>query len=138
MKDESTSKHRPENLTPADQRLIEVIRRELDPGQRSPAERAAFRAQLEARIEDRSAPFWKPFGIAATVAAAAIALWIIQPIAQNDLRNAPSDSTVVTETTSVGLLAYAYYETDYLGSAEAESDFLPDDFQAIADAFDVP
>ena len=137
MKDEPTSENQGENLTPADQRLIEVIRTELDQGERSPAQRAAFRAQLEGRIEARSAPFWKPFGIAATVAMAAFALWLVQPNAQNDLVPNPGDA-VVLETASVGLLAYAYYETDYLGSTETETDFLPDEFQAIANAFDVP
>lgn len=140
MRDESTSKQPDENLTPADQRLIEVIRTELDPGERSSAERAAFRARLEGRIEDRTTPLWKPLGIAATAALAALAFWIAQPTAKNELGIDPDPkaAVVASETGSVGLLAYAYYETDYLGSNETESDFLPDEFQAIANAFDVP
>ena len=143
MKGESTSDHQDENLSPSDRRLIDTVRMELGPGDRSPVERAAFRARLEERIADRPAPFWQPFRIATTTAVAAMAaaaFWIAQPSVENEfgIDSTPSEALLAPETKSTSLLAFAYYETDYLGSVESEEDFLPDDFQAIASAFDVP
>jgi hypothetical protein len=36
------------------------------------------------------------------------------------------------------LLSYAYYETGYLANSESGNAFLSDEYQAIANAFDVP
>lgn len=138
----------PTDLAPGDDRLIETLRSQLDPGERTPAQRAAFQARLEERLERSSSPSWRPLGLAACAALAAAALWLALPAglfagllggrggSEGSVAESVAGSVAVS---APGLLAYAYYETDYLADASAgESGFLSEEYRAIATAFEVP
>jgi len=141
---EARSDEEPDALAPGDERLIEALRSQLDPGERTPAQRAAFRARLEERLQRSSSPPWRSLGLAACAALAAAALWLALPAgllggpgsSEGSVADAFADPV---DGLAPGLLAYAYYETDYLADASAgESGFLSDEYRAIAAAFEVP
>ncbi len=118
-------------LDAADRAWLEPLRDELDPGERSPAERTAFQARLDERLE-QSAPVWRPAALALTTAMAALLLWVGLPT------TAPQgeELAVEVEPQSAGLLAYAYYETDYLdGAGSQQAGFLSDEYLAIESVF---
>ena len=119
-----------------DQEWIDAIRSELGPGERTPAECAAFRIRLDQRIENRGRGVWQPWAMTTGAAVAAALLWFAMPGSQSESTNRPDESLVAAGTP--GLLSYAYYETDYLASSESGNAFLSDEYQAIANAFDVP
>jgi hypothetical protein len=131
----------PVDLAPDDDRLIETLRSQLDPGERTPAQRAAFQARLEERLERSSSPSWRPLGLATCAALAAAALWLALPagLLGGLLGGAEGSGVRSASAAEPGLLVYAYYETDYLAAAsEGESGFLSDEYRAIATAFEVP
>ena len=84
----------------------------------------------------------RPLGLAACAALAAAALWLALPSGLLD--SGPSYPSDVADSepavaAAPTLLAYAYYETDYLADSSAEaSGFLSAEYRAIADAFEVP
>jgi len=120
----------------SDQEWIEAIRSELGPGDRTPAERAAFRMRLDERLENRGRGVWQPWAMTTGAAVAAALLWFAMTGSQIENTNRPDESLVAAH--APGLLSYAYYETDYLASRENGNEFLSDEYQAIANAFDVP
>jgi hypothetical protein len=122
-------------LTASDERFIEMMQSQLDPGKRTAAQRAAFRAHLVERLEHRSGFCWQPLVLTASGAVGGLTLWLAVPEAQ---RADSSSQTTPIAAESRGLLAYAYYETDYLANADGPGDFLSEEYQAIAAAFDVP
>jgi hypothetical protein len=105
----------------SDERLIETLRRDFQPEPMSPARAAAFRRELESRLEGR--PRWRlALPAFALAAAAALALWLALPGAQ------PNESTV---TTSAELDAFVDPET--LASEITEpASYLPSDYQELA------
>lgn len=130
-------------LDPADRALIEMLRTQLDPGESTPAEQAAFRARLEARLAEQRAVrgFLRPRPpvLAVSVALVMAALWVARPFPSPEPDGA---EPAFRESSSPRLLSYAYYETDYLavGQAtelEAGSGVLSDEFRAIAAAFEI-
>ena len=121
----------------ADEAWVERVRLELGPGERTPAERASFRMRLDERIENRRRPFWQPFMMTTGAALAAALLWFVLP-ADNRIEDANRNGNALGVAGSPGLLSYAYYETDYLATGEDQVEFLSDEYQAIANAFDVP
>ena len=84
---------------------------------------------------DEGAASADPFSNEASAAVAGLILWLAVPGAQ---RAGDGSETTPVAAESSGLLAYAYYETDYLASADGQGDFLSDEYQEIATAFDVP
>ena len=113
-------------LTAEERRLVATLREELDPGPRTPAQRSAFSRSLEERLQRGGrAPPWRPFLLAASAALAAVALFLAMP----------GDGPEVEES-APSLLAYAYYETDYL--EDTSDEWLTAEYEAIANAFDVP
>ena len=120
----------------SDQEWIEAIRSELGAGERSPNERAAFRVRLDERIERRGRVAWQPWAMTAGAAVASALLWLAVPASQIENVNSPDESLAASG--APGLLSYAYYETDYLASSDSNAAFLSDEYQAIANAFDVP
>ena len=123
-------------IAPSDQEWIAAIRSELGPSKRSPAERAAFRIRLDERIGSRRRVAWQPWAMTTGAAVAAALLWFAMPGSQSENMNRPDEPLVATG--APGLLSYAYYETDYLASRENGNEFLSDEYQAIANVFDVP
>ncbi len=121
---------RGDELDAADRRLVETLREELDPGF-TPAQRAAFSQRLEERLAHRGRAPGQPLVLAASAAVAALALWLAVPAGW--LGGAPP---APGEAASPGLLAFAYYETDYLDALP--DDALSEEFEAIASAFEVP
>jgi len=139
MTDQSTTNEDPnrDEDSPLDQsedaRWIDAVRQVLDDGERSEGARAAFRARLEDRIERRTSSTWRPWLLTASAAFGAMVVWVLVPGGGVDPGN---ESDVATD--SAGLLAYAYYETEYLAVEDEANGFLSDEYQAIANAFDVP
>ena len=118
-------------LTPEEQRLVETLRTELDPGPRSPGQRSAFVRALEERLIRGERSSWQPLVLAASAVMAAVALWLALPV---DRPGEPD--TRLASARRPSLLAYAYYETDYLD--DASDAYLSAEYEAIAAAFDVP
>lgn len=120
------------HLDAADRAWIEPLRDELDPGERSPAERSAFQARLDERLEHRTSS-WRPAALALSTALAAALLWVGLPTTAPQGEDLP----VAVEPQSAGLLAYVYYETDYLDGADGQAGFLSDEYLAIESVFEL-
>ena len=137
------------NLKPDDQRLIQHIARHYTPRPLSAAQRATFDRRLEERLADSSRlPFLRPASLIAATCAALL-LWLTLPSQQasgpnfgdSTLPSAPTplardtsvtDMSDTQDTTSHStLLAYAYYQS------ESQDDFLPAEYIALADAFEL-
>lgn len=121
-------------LATEDLRLIETLRSQLDPGERSPSRRAAFVRRLEERLERRSPLPWRPLALATGTAVLAAMLWLGLPAG---LPDAVDSAAAGSSQSTPRLLAYAYYETSCLGESEGENSFLSEEYEAIAAAFDV-
>ena len=127
-----------EDLRPDERRFIRRMTEHYTPQPLSAAQRAAFDRRLEERLTDAArSPFLRPAGILIPVCAALL-LWLALPSQQASSPNfkalsPPSAPTpLVQDTTShPTLLAYAYYQS------EAETDVLPAEYIALADAFEL-
>ncbi len=126
------------NLTPADRRFIQRVAKDYTPQPLSAAQRATFDRRLEERLADSSRlPFLRPVSLLAATCAALL-LWLTLPSQQasgpnfgdSTLPSAPTP--LARDTTSHStLLAYAYYQS------ESQDDFLPAEYIALADAFEL-
>lgn len=126
-----------------DQRFIQRVTKHYTPQPLSPARRATFDRKLEERLSGSSRlPFLRPASILIPICAAL--LWFVLPSQQTsspnfkDITLAPTPrarGTSVADTQDMtshsNLLAYAYYQS------EAQTDFLPDEYIALADAFEL-
>ena len=132
------SSDEPNNLTPADRRFIQRVAKDYTPQPLSAAQRATFDRRLEERLADSSRlPFLRPASLLAATCAALL-LWLTLPSQQasgpnfgdSTLPSAPTP--LARDTTSHStLLAYAYYQS------ESQDDFLPAEYIALADAFEL-
>ena len=132
------SSDEPNNLTPADRRFIQRVAKDYTPQPLSAAQRATFDRRLEERLADSSRlPFLRPVSLLAATCAALL-LWLTLPSQQasgpnfgdSTLPSAPTP--LARDTTSHStLLAYAYYQS------ESQDDFLPAEYIALADAFEL-
>ena len=127
-----------EDLRPDERRFIRRMAEHYTPQPLSVAQRTAFDRRLEERLTDAArSPFLRPASILIP-ACAALLLWLALPSQQASSPNfkalsPPSAPTpLVQDTTShPTLLAYAYYQS------EAETDVLPAEYIALADAFEL-
>ena len=126
------------NLTPADRRFIQRVAKDYTPQPLSAAQRATFDRRLEERLADSSRlPFLRPVSLLAATCAALL-LWLTLPSQQasgpnfgdSTLPSAPTPLAQDTTSHST-LLAYAYYQS------ESQDDFLPAEYIALADAFEL-
>jgi hypothetical protein len=129
--------HDETRLGPEERELVERVAESYAPRAWTPAERSAFDARLESRLEGRARIrlLWPALG-AATVAVAAAALWLARPA---ELEPAGSGSPVVAqrlETDTPGsldelLLTYeSFYGDEEAGALDTRA--LPEDYVAIA------
>ena len=128
------------NLRPDYQRLIRRMAEHYAPAPLSAARQATFDRTLEERLADSSqSSFLRPAGLLIPVCAALL-LWFAPPYFSN--RTPPASTPLawdaaatkmpVQDTTSHStLLAYAYNQS------EAQEEFLPAEYLALADAFDL-
>ena len=132
------SSDEPNNLTPADRRFIQRVAKDYTPQPLSAAQRATFDRRLEERLADSSRlPFLRPASLLAATCAALL-LWFALPSQQasgpnfgdNTLPSAPTPLAQDTTSHST-LLAYAYYQS------ESQDDFLPAEYIALADVFEL-
>ncbi len=132
------SSDEPNNLTPADRRFIQRVAKDYTPQPLSAAQRATFDRRLEERLADSSRlPFLRPASLLAATCAALL-LWFALPSQQasgpnfgdSTLPSAPTPLAQDTTSHST-LLAYAYYQS------ESQDDFLPAEYIALADAFEL-
>lgn len=127
-----------EDLRPDERRFIRRVAEHYTPQPLSAARRAAFDQTLEERLADSArSPFLRPAGILIPVCAALL-LWFALPAQQASSPNlkvltSPSAPTPLAQDTTSHptLLAYAYYQS------EAQDDFLPAEYIALADAFEL-
>ena len=137
------------NLTPADRRFIQRVAEHYTPQSLSAAQQATFDRRLRERLADSSRlPFLRPASLLAATCAALL-LWLALPSQQVSgpsfkdltLPSAPTplawdisvtDMSDTQDATSHStLLAYAYYQS------ESQDDFLPAEYIALADAFEL-
>lgn len=132
------SSDEPNNLTPADRRFIQRVAKDYTPQPLSAAQRATFDRRLEERLADSSRlPFLRPASLLAATCAALL-LWFALPSQQasgpnfgdSTLPSAPTPLAQDTTSHST-LLAYAYYQS------ESQDDFLPAEYIALADVFEL-
>ena len=150
------------DLKPDERRFVERIVEHYTPHPLSPTQRAAFDRTLEERLAASSRlPFLRPAGILVS-ACAALLLWLALPSQKashpnfEDLssqsapvvaQNLPaSQATSVTHaagtqeaTAHANLLTYAYYQSESYADEEGsgETHILPDEYIALADAFEL-
>ncbi len=125
-----------EDLKPDEQRFIQRMAEHYAPQPLSAVQQATFDRALEERLADSSrSPFLRPSSILVPVCAALL-LWFALPYFKD--RTPPAWDTAATEmsdmqgtTSHPTLLAYAYYQS------EAQEDFLPAEYLALADAFEL-
>ena len=130
-----------EDLRPDERRFIRRMAEHYTPQPLSAAQRMAFDRRLEERLTDAArSPFLRPTSILIPVCAALL-LWLAlpdfkdhPPLAPTPLARdaATAEMSDGQDTTShPTLLAYAYYQS------EAETDVLPAEYIALADAFEL-
>lgn len=127
-----------EDLRPDERRFIRRVAEHYTPQPLSAAQRAAFDQTLEERLTDSArSPFLRPTSILIPICAALL-LWFALPAQQPPSPNfkaltPPSAPTPLAQDTTSHptLLAYAYYQS------EAQDDFLPAEYIALADAFEL-
>ena len=133
-----SSSNEREDLRPDDRRFIRRMAKHYAPQPLSAARRATFDRTLEERLTDSARPpFLRPASILISICAALL-LWFALPSQQASSPNfkvltPPSAPTpLAQDTTSHStLLAYTYYQS------EAQDDFLPAEYIALADAFEL-
>lgn len=124
------------NLKSEERRFIQRVAEHYAPRSLSTAQQARFDRTLEERLAASArSPFLRPAGILLPVCAAVL-LWFALPYFKD--RTPPAWDTAATEmsdrqdpTSHPTLLAYAYYQS------EAQEDFLPAEYIALADAFEL-
>ncbi len=127
-----------EDLRPDERRFIRRMAEHYTPQPLSAARRATFDRRLEERLTDAArSPFLRPAGILIPICAVLL-LWLALPSQQASSPNfkalsPPSTPTPLAQDTTSHptLLAYAYYQS------EAETDVLPAEYIALADAFEL-
>lgn len=127
-----------EDLRPDDQHFIQRVAEHYAPQSLSATRQATFDRTLEERLTDSARPlFLRPASILIPICAALL-LWFAlpsQPPSRPDFKGiipqlAPAP--LAQDTTShPTLLAYAYYQS------ETQDDFLPAEYLALADAFEL-
>lgn len=126
------------NLRPDERRFIQRVVEHYAPQPLSAAQRVTFDRTLEERLADSSrSSFLRPAGILIPVCAALL-LWFVLSSQQAssptfEALTPPSAPTPLAQDTTSHptLLAYAYYRS------ETETDFLPAEYIALADAFEL-
>ncbi len=135
-----------DNLKPDDQHFIQHIARHYTPQPLSAARQATFDRRLEERLTDSSRlPFLRPASLLAATCAALL-LWFALPSQQasgpnfKDLTPLSASTPLAQDTDTANtqdatshstLLAYTYYQS------ESQDDFLPAEYIALADAFEL-
>lgn len=133
-----SSSNEREYLRPDDRRFIRRMAEHYAPQPLSAARRATFDRTLEERLTDSDrSPFLRPASILIPICAALL-LWFALPSQQASSPNfkvltPPSAPTPLAQDTTSHptLLAYTYYQS------EAQDDFLPAEYIALADAFEL-
>ena len=126
------------SLRPDERRFIQRVAEHYAPQPLSAAQRVTFDRTLEERLTDSSrSPFLRPASILIPICAALL-LWFALPSQQASSPNfkalTPPSASIppAQDTTShPTLLAYAYYQS------EVDTDFLPTEYLALADAFEL-
>ena len=133
------------DLRPDDRRFIQRVADHYTPQPLSAARQATFDRRLSERLADSARlPFLRPASLLA--AACAVLLWFTLPSQQvsdpnfKDLTPRSASTPLAQDTDAANtqditshasLLAYAYYQS------EAQTDFLPAEYLALADAFEL-
>lgn len=116
--------HDDARLEPRERALVQRIEQAYAPPPETPARRAAFSERLRARLEPRERPLWAP---ALAAVALACLVWVALPTKPPSSEDALDDGAWEYE-----LLV----SSDVSPAADRdESLYLPDDYQAIAQAF---
>ena len=134
------------NIKPDDRRFIQRVAEHYTPRSLSAARQATFDRRLRERLADSSRlPFLRPASLLAATCAALL-LWFALPSQQvsgpsfKDLTPLSASTPLAQDTDTANtqditshasLLAYAYYQS------EAQTDFLPAEYLALADAFEL-
>ena len=134
-----------QDLRPDDQRFVQRVADHYTPHPLSATRQATFDGRLSERLADSARlPFLWPASLLA--ATCAVLLWFALPSQQVSDPNfkdltlqsastplAQDTGTANTQdiTSHTSLLAYAYYQS------EAQTDFLPAEYLALADAFEL-
>ncbi len=126
------------NIKPDDRRFIQHVAKDYTPQPLSAARQATFDRRLEERLADSARlPFLRPASLLAATCAALL-LWFAfssQQVHGPNFRDStlPSAPTPLAQDTTSHptLLAYAYYQS------ESQDDFLPAEYLALADAFEL-
>ncbi len=137
------------NLTPDDRRFIQRVAEHYTPASLSAARQATFDRKLEERLAGSARlPFLRPASLLVPICAALL-LWFALPSQRasspnfKDFTPPSAPSTLAQDTSGAGpsdtqdtpshsnLLTYAYDQS------EAYTDFLPDEYMALADAFEL-
>ena len=145
------------NFDPSDERFIQRVAEQYAPQPLSPIQRATFDRKLEERLANSSRlPFLRPATVLVP-ACAALLLWFALPlqkvagpdveyfgpqtvptiVAEHTLEGEPSVASDTSPHTN--LLTYAYYQSESYGEEDASGEIhiLPDEYIALADAFEL-
>ncbi len=122
-----------EALSPQDRQLVETIATHYRPAPMDPVRQRAFRRRLAERVARDVQPKWLP-AWALAGAAAAVLVWFVLlggewPGTSEDVARGANDTSVL----------YAFVDPDRNDAEGPQpTDFLPDDYAALASALDVP
>lgn len=135
-------------LTPEEEKFVKQLAVQYAPAPLTPEQRAAFDRALGERLACRvRAPFRRSVAIVAA-ACAALLLWIaVRDHGPSAPAGKEGPGTVVAgkgegppSAGEATLLTYAYDSADFYGDDGEgdEENFLPDEYEALAAAFDLP
>ena len=116
-------------MRPEDRSWIETVERELRPEPLDARRALAFRRELEERLARRDARVGLAWpALATAAAAAALALWLVRPVA-------PTPKSVTSPETEVAAVD-AWVDPDGAGELGAAEDYLPGDYLVLATLLD--
>jgi hypothetical protein len=123
-------------VTAKDRRLIDAIARTFRPDPVDPARRAAFRREIEERLERPDGRAWEWAIALATTSVAAVFFWLwFASVPQG-----PPAETAATEERAPAAGEdqdlYAFTDPDDDGDAAEPEDYLPDEYLALASYLD--
>lgn len=131
-------------LNTADQRFVERLATYYTPSPLEATQHAAFDRALEERLTRRSwSLFFRPATLVATACVMALLWFNTGPYHSGDEHQQLTTRTIpnnVPSADGTSLLTYAYYNAELYedGDNENTEDFLPDEYEALANALAFP